>query len=96
MRTARNEFGIYAKENVIAQIIGTFICSLILDSGFTIGVWYISCLSYWIGFFFIRFRRPEKPSKIDLIFLRFAVLIIFGILWFGTILIGLVYEYISK
>jgi hypothetical protein len=97
MRTARKEFGVYAKENVIAQIIGIFIFSvLIFDSGFSIGIWYISCLSYWIGYLFIRVRRPENPSKIDLIFLRFAVLIIFGTLWFGTPLTFFLYECISN
>ncbi len=49
--------------------------------------WIIACVGYWIGYGFIRFKRPEKPSKIDLIFLSIGTFIIFisSVFVFGLI-----------
>ncbi len=81
MKAASENFGKYAKENLIIQVLGAIFCSTILDTGYTFGVWLFSCVGYWFGFIFIRVRRPAKPSKIDLLFIRFATLIIFGVTW---------------
>jgi hypothetical protein len=90
MREKSTAFKKNAIDNVAIQIIGGLICATVLDSGFTFNIWLISCLSYWIGFTFIRFRRPFSPSKIDLVFLQLATLIIFAILWAGLIAIGFI------
>jgi len=76
-KAVSKEFAKAAKENIVAQIIGVAFFSLILDGGVTLNFWLISCLAYWAGFVFVRLRRPAAPSRCDLLFLHFGVIILF-------------------
>ena len=63
--------------NLAIQIIGGLICATILDGGAIFTFWIIACIGYWAGYVFIRFKRPEKPSKIDIVFLSIGTFILF-------------------
>ncbi|MHC4640868.1 MAG: hypothetical protein ACYS32_04430 [Planctomycetota bacterium] len=78
-KAVSKEFAKAAKENVVGQIVGIIFFSLILDGGFLLNLWLISCSAYWVGFVFIRLRRPAVPSQFDLVFLHLGVVFLFAI-----------------
>ena len=78
-KAVSKEFAKAAKENVVGQIIGIVFFSLILDGGFLLNLWLISCSAYWVGFLFIRLRRPVSPTKFDLLFLHLGVVMLFAV-----------------
>ena len=82
-------FGKCGIDNLAVQIIGGLVCSLVMDSGFTFNVWLISCIAYWTGFLFIRYRRLQNPSEIDTLFIQFGTFVIFIVLWFGFTIFGI-------
>jgi hypothetical protein len=77
MKTVSDAFASAFRINLAIQIIGGLICSTVLDGGKIFTFWIIACVGYWIGFGFIRFKRPQKPSKIDIVFLSIGTFILF-------------------
>ena len=78
-KAVSKEFVKAAKENVVGQIVGIIFFSLILDGGFLLNRWLISCLAYWVGFAFIRLRRPVSPTKFDILFLHLGAVMLFTV-----------------
>jgi hypothetical protein len=76
-KAASKEFARAARNNIVGQIIGIAFFSIVMDGGFTLNCSLTSCLAYWVGFVFIRLRRPTTPSEFDLLFLHFGVVILF-------------------
>jgi len=72
------QFTNHAKENIVIQIIGGIFFSLIMDAGYMSFLWLVSCVVYWIGFLFIRYRKPDTLSRSNELFLYYGTFIAFA------------------
>lgn len=59
---------------IVQQVLVLVLASLILDGGDLLMFCVVACLAFWSGFVFIRVRRGQTPTKIDLILIRASYL----------------------
>jgi hypothetical protein len=64
---------------IAVQQIGLGVLSaLMLDGGFTLRVFTISMLAYWLGFFFVLLRRYDNSTGIDRWAITWGPIILFA------------------
>ena len=90
MKTVSDAFASAFRINLAIQIIGGLICTFCTYELAILMFWIIACIGYWAGFMFIRFKRPQKPFKIDVVFLSIGTFILFLA---SAFILGLVVEY---
>ena len=64
------------KDALVLQTIIGILTGLMLDGGGTFGVFQVAFLGQWLGILLIVFRRPQSPTRTDLLFIRFGIVIL--------------------
>ena len=67
---------------VVQQVIVLVLASMILDGGDLLAFCLVACLAFWVGVVFIRLRRGQTPTKMDLILIRSSYLLLCIITFF--------------
>jgi len=62
---------------LLQQIPWAMLCLLMLDFGRTAKICAIAMLAFWIVAFTMMARRPQSPTRIDIVFIRWAFFPIF-------------------
>ena len=62
--------------SIVQQIVLAVLAALTLDMGETARGVLASIIGYWIGAVIVMVRRPQSPSKGDLLFVRWGVSIL--------------------
>jgi Sec-independent protein translocase protein TatA len=76
------------KFGVIIQAILGILAALILDMGQARGIFKVAFLAHWLGIFLLLARRPLRPTKADIVFVRWgtpllmiAILLVAPLVW---------------
>src|SRR5262245_20396287 len=72
---------------IVQQVIVLVLASLILDGGDLLMFCLVACLAFWTGVIFIRVRRGQTPTKIDLLLIRSSYLLLCIITFFAVHLV---------
>jgi hypothetical protein len=62
--------------SIVLQIPILVLAALMLDGGRLLGVVSIATVAYWMVTLQIMFRRPATPTRVDIVFIRFGVLLL--------------------
>ena len=60
------------------QAVGSVLTSLLLDHGRQAQLFLAALVGHWVGIGLIMWRRPQSPSKWDLLFVRYGILLLWG------------------
>lgn len=71
-----SDYGPAIKSAVIQQVIFLVLGALMLDGGYVGRACCVTAIAHWVAILLIVFRRPLSPTKVDLIVIRYAFLLI--------------------
>jgi hypothetical protein len=74
---ASSQYWSALKHGIVLQLIVGVLAALSLDLGESLGFFTVAALGHWIGIFFIIIaRRPHSPSKVDILFIRWGIVLL--------------------
>ena len=57
---------------MILQVPLTLLFALITDGGRLFLLWTIAIVAFWVGVLLARYRRPNNPTRVDLLLIRWG------------------------
>jgi hypothetical protein len=64
------------KDAIILQLVFGFFTALMLDGGRSFEFFKVAFVGHWIGILMIVGRRPISPTKVDILFIRWGLLLL--------------------
>lgn len=70
------------KSALVQQGFVLVLAACIIDGGDIFKICFIAFIAFWVGVFLVRRRRPQTPTKLDLIFIRGSYLPLCAVTFF--------------
>ena len=72
-------YGSALNQAIVLQIVFGVLTALMLDMGQSFGFFKVAFLGHWVGILLIIGRRPLSPTKVDIFFIRWGILLLLAI-----------------